>query len=106
MFNLLIKKRANTTVEFSLLVVVVIVVLVGMQAHLKRGIEGGLRRQTDQMAGQFSFEHGNITTTISESSTRFETQSNGISQSEISQSIIRITDEELEPLDVESQIRI
>lgn len=106
MRDLLIKKRANTTIEFTLLICVVILAIIGMQAHLKRGIEGGWRRQIEQMAGQFSFDHGNISTTVSESTSRIEVQSNGVNEVRISQDIIRITDEEIEPLDAELQIRI
>ena len=107
MIRMLIKeRRAMSTIEFSLLTVVVILAIIAMQAHFKRGIEGGWRRQIDQVAAQFSSDYENITTVIIESTNQTEAQSNGITEVTMFQDIIRITDEEIEPLDVESQIRI
>ena len=107
MIKMLIKeRRAMSTIEFSLLTVVVILAIIAMQAHFKRGIEGSWRRQIDQMSPQFSYEHGNFTTIVIESTNRNESEANGISYVNITQNYIRITDEEIEPLDVESQIRI
>ncbi|MFC1646545.1 hypothetical protein ACFL2Y_05160 [Candidatus Omnitrophota bacterium] len=65
MIRLLIKKRGQSTLEYAILIVVVIMALIGIQAYLKRGISGRMRDSTDQIGEQFSpeFTTYNITTT-------------------------------------------
>ena len=107
MISILLRTRAaNSTIEFSLLMVVVILSIIFMQAHFKRGVSGGLRIQIDQMADQFSYEHGNFTTRVIESTSRHDIEVGGISYSNASQGYIRFTEERIEPLDVEAQIGI
>ncbi len=64
MIRLLIKRRGQSTLEYAILVVVVIMALVGIQAYLKRGISGRMRDASDQIGDQFSPEHAtsNVTT--------------------------------------------
>jgi len=53
MIRLLINKRGQSTLEYAILVVVVILALIGIQAYLKRGISGRMRESTDQIGEQF-----------------------------------------------------
>jgi uncharacterized protein (UPF0333 family) len=53
MFKLL-RKRGQSTLEYAVLIVVIIAALIAMQVYLKRGIQGGLREKTDQIGEQFS----------------------------------------------------
>ena len=64
MLRLLIKKRGQSTLEYAILVVVVIMALVAIQAYLKRGIQGRMRDSADQIGDQFSpeFTEYNYTT--------------------------------------------
>jgi uncharacterized protein (UPF0333 family) len=71
MVRLLRKKRGQkrllgqSTLEYAILVVVVIMALVGIQAYLKRGIQGRMRESADQIGDQFSagLTTSNITST-------------------------------------------
>lgn len=65
MIRLLIRKRGQSTLEYAILVVVVIMALVGIQAYLKRGLQGRMRDSADQIGDQFSADYSsyNITTT-------------------------------------------
>ena len=54
MLRLLIKKRGQSTLEYAILVVVVIMALVAIQAYLKRGIQGRMKDSADQIGDQFS----------------------------------------------------
>jgi Flp pilus assembly pilin Flp len=65
MFRLLRKNRGQSTLEYAILIVVVIMALIGMQAYLKRGISGRMKDSTDQIGEQFNpnYQEGNITTT-------------------------------------------
>jgi uncharacterized protein (UPF0333 family) len=54
MFRLLKTKRGQSTLEYAILVVVVIMALIAIQAYLKRGIQGRMRESADQIGEQFS----------------------------------------------------
>ena len=56
MIRSLIKKRGQSTLEYAILVVVVIMALVAIQAYLKRGMQGRMRDSADQIGDQFSPE--------------------------------------------------
>ncbi|MFC1708476.1 hypothetical protein ACFL2J_00250 [Candidatus Omnitrophota bacterium] len=64
MIRLMIKHRGQSTLEYAILIVVVIMALIGIQAYLKRGIQGGMRGSADQIGDQFdpSALEGNIRT--------------------------------------------
>lgn len=64
MIRSLIKRRGQSTLEYAILIVVVIMALVGMQAYLKRGLSGRMRDSADQIGGQFNpnYAYGNVTT--------------------------------------------
>lgn len=77
-------RRGQTTLEFALLVIVVIGAVLAMQIWLKRSVMGKLRESGDQVGEQFSagFTNANYTTTIN--GTRSErTFSNGLQSSNI-----------------------
>lgn len=64
MIRLLKKNRGQSTLEYAILIVVVIMALIGIQAYLKRGIQGRMRDSSDQIGEQFSaeFSETNVTT--------------------------------------------
>jgi len=47
-------KKAQSTLEYALLIAVVVGVLITMQAYIKRGMQGKLRDVTDQIGDQYS----------------------------------------------------
>ena len=47
-------KRGQSTLEYAVLIVVIIAALVAMQVYLKRGIQGRMRESSDQIGEQFS----------------------------------------------------
>lgn len=49
-----IKKMGQSTLEYAILVVVVIMALIAIQAYLKRGIQGRMRDSADQIGEQFA----------------------------------------------------
>lgn len=65
MIRLLRKSRGQSTLEYAILIVVVIMALIGIQAYLKRGVQGRMRDSADQIGDQFSAEFSsyNILTT-------------------------------------------
>ncbi len=97
-------RTANSIIEFSILMVITILVFISMQAYLKRGVQGGLRRQIDQFAPQFSYEHGSVTTRTTESTSTDVSVAGGVTSVSVTQSLSRKTDETIEPSNVESRI--
>lgn len=49
-----LKKNGQSTLEYAVLIVVIIAALVAMQVYLKRGIQGRVRESADQIGSQFS----------------------------------------------------
>ena len=47
-------KRGQSTLEYAVLIVVIIAALIAMQVYLKRGVQGKLRESSDQIGEQFS----------------------------------------------------
>lgn len=48
------KKRGQSTLEYAVLIVVIIAALIAMQVYLKRGLQGRMRESSDQIGEQFS----------------------------------------------------
>jgi len=49
----LFNKRAQSTLEYAILIAVVVGALIGMQTYVKRGLQGRLRAATDDVGSQF-----------------------------------------------------
>ena len=78
MIRLLIKKRGQSTLEYAILIVVVIMALIGIQAYLKRGIQGRLRESSDQIGDQFSAEFTTYNIRTQSYADVSETQAGGV----------------------------
>jgi len=63
MFGL--SKKAQSTLEYAILIFVVVAALIVMQIYVKRGIQGRMRESSDQIGEQYSpgFTTSNYTTT-------------------------------------------
>ena len=49
-----LKENGQSTLEYAVLIVVIIAALIAMQVYLKRGIQGRMRESTDQIGEQYS----------------------------------------------------
>jgi Flp pilus assembly pilin Flp len=47
-------KAGQSTLEYAVLIVVIIAALIAVQVYLKRGIQGRMRQSSDQIGEQFS----------------------------------------------------
>ena len=65
-------KRAQTTIEYAVLIGVIVAGLIAMQVYLKRGMQGRLKASADDISGGFVYSPGatnsdyRITTTVNE----------------------------------------
>lgn len=49
-----LKSKGQSTLEYAVLIVVIIAALIAMQVYLKRGVQGRMRESSDQIGEQFS----------------------------------------------------
>ena len=49
-----LKTKGQSTLEYAVLIIVIIAALIAMQVYLKRGIQGRMRESSDQIGEQFS----------------------------------------------------
>jgi uncharacterized protein (UPF0333 family) len=86
MLKLLKQRKAQTTLEYAILIGVIVAGLIAMQIYLKRGWQGKLRDSADSMGEQFSPGHTtyhyvtNSTSNSTENSTFGATHTNIIAQ--------------------------
>jgi len=83
MLQYLNQKRGQSTLEYAVLIVVIIGALLTIQVYIKRGVQGRLRSAADDIGDQYSDGNTNeIKTTIRNSSTE-ETFTAGTSVSNL-----------------------
>ena len=63
MFKFLSKKRAQSSLEYAILIIIVLGALLSIQVYIKRGIQGRLRSATDDIGEQYSTGRMNISKT-------------------------------------------
>jgi hypothetical protein len=66
MMTYLNRKRGQSTVEYAVLIIIIICALISIQAYIKRGVQGRLKSATDDIGDQFS--PGNTNAIVSEKS--------------------------------------
>ena len=49
-----LNKKGQSTLEYAVLIVVIIAALIAIQVYLKRGIQGRMRESADQIGEQYS----------------------------------------------------
>jgi Flp pilus assembly pilin Flp len=49
-----LKKTGQSTLEYALVIAVIVAALVAMQTYIKRGVQGKLKANTDEVGEQFS----------------------------------------------------
>jgi len=81
MFKFLRKKKAQSTLEYAVLIIIVIGALLSIQVYIKRGIQGRLRQASDDIGSQYSVGNWNSTKTTSFHSNTVETYFAGVTNS-------------------------
>lgn len=80
--RLRLNKKAQSTLEYALLIGVVVAGLVAMQLYMKRGYQGKLRESSDQIGEQYSPSYTTGKSTVTKESTTRETVKSKISRTE------------------------
>ncbi len=77
-----IKKRGQSTLEYAVLVVIIIGALLSIQFYIKRGVQGRLKSAADDIGDQYSVGNTNViktTRTSSQTKDKFGVDGQGIS---------------------------
>ena len=83
MLRWLRNKRGQSTVEYAVLIVVVIAALLTIQNYVKRGVQGRLKSSADDIGDQYSEGNMNMMKRTKSSSRMHDTFQAGVSNSAI-----------------------
>lgn len=73
------RKKGQSTLEYAILIIIIIGALLSIQVYIKRGIQGRLKGAADDIGDQFSVGNTNVISTMTTSSTERETFTRGVS---------------------------
>ncbi len=76
-------RRGQSTLEYAILIVIVIGALIAIQFYIKRGIQGRFKQSTDDIGDQFSPANTEYTRTVTTGSKTTESFSAGVTESTI-----------------------
>lgn len=83
MFKYLNRKRqkGQSTLEYAILIIIIIGALLSIQVYIKRGVQGRLKSATDDIGTQFSPGNTNVVMKMITSSTSSDTFVDGATKS-------------------------
>ena len=84
MLQYLNQRRGQSTLEYAVLIVVIIGALLTIQVYIKRGVQGRLKSAADDIGDQYSDGNTNVIQTTVRNSTTVESFNAGVSSSSIS----------------------
>src|SRR6185503_9108019 len=76
-------KRGQSTLEYAVLIIIIIGALLSIQVYIKRGVQGRLKQATDDIGDQFSTGNTNVVKIMTTSSRSNESFDSGITRSEL-----------------------
>ena len=83
MLQYLNQKRGQSTLEYAVLIVVIIGALLTIQVYIKRGIQGRLKSSADDIGDQYSDGNTNVIKTTQRNSSTEESFNAGTSSSNL-----------------------
>ena len=76
-------KRGQSTLEYAVLIIIIIGALLSIQVYIKRGVQGRLKQAADDVGDQYSVGNTNVVKIMTTSSNTNETFLSGVSRSEL-----------------------
>lgn len=73
MFKMFNRMKAQSTLEYAVLIIIIIGALLTIQVYIKRGVQGRLKSATDDVGDQYSDGNTNITTTVTSNTKTHDT---------------------------------
>lgn len=83
MYSFLNKKKGQSTLEYAILIIIIIGALLSIQVYIKRGVQGRLKQATDDIGDQFSVGNTNVTKTRFTNSRTSDTFTTGVQKTEL-----------------------
>jgi len=83
MLQYLNQKRGQSTLEYAVLIVVIIGALLTIQVYIKRGVQGRLKSAADDIGDQYSDGNTNVLVQVIRNSSTLESDVNGQASSNI-----------------------
>ena len=83
MFKFLRKIKGQSTLEYAVLIIIIIGALLSIQVYIKRGVQGRLKSAADDVGEQFSVGNQNYLKTTKSHSKTSDTFANGQSTSKL-----------------------
>ena len=94
------RKQGQSTLEYAILIVIIIAALLSVQVYIKRGIQGRFKSATDDIGDQFSPSNTEETVVTTLKSVTSETFKDGASTSNIANEDTTLTvDREIDNID-------
>ena len=103
MLTYLNQKRGQSTLEYAVLVVIIIGALLSIQFYIKRGVQGRLKSAADDIGDQYSAGNTNVLKTTHTEGKTEETFKDGVSSSTIRGNEITNTTERSVILNIEQE---
>ena len=92
------KRNGQSTVEYAVLILVIVAALVAIQVYMKRGVEGKMRDSSDRIGEQYSAGHMSSTETTTQTGAMGTTETFGVGTK--GESVYTVT----EPAKIDKQI--
>ena len=77
------RQKGQSTLEYAILIIIIIGALLSIQVYIKRGVQGRLKSATDDIGDQFSPGNTDVVKTMTVTSVSKDTFSNGVTRSEL-----------------------
>jgi cytoskeletal protein RodZ len=81
-FNKMRSRRGQSTLEYAILIVIVIGALIAIQFYIKRGVQGRFKSSTDDIGDQFSPGNTDYNKVVTTSSRTLDTFQSGVTSTE------------------------
>jgi hypothetical protein len=91
MFKFLRKIKGQSTLEYAVLIIIVIGALLSIQVYIKRGIQGRLKSASDDIGDQFSVGNTNLRSTTIVVGNTLEQFRGGVTTSQLTQPEVTFT---------------
>ena len=85
MFKFLKKIRGQSTMEYAILIIIIIGALLSIQVYIKRGVQGRLKSAADDIGEQFSPGNTNAFVVTNSFSNTKDTFNSGVTRSDLLQ---------------------
>jgi len=82
-FNNRKRKKGQSTLEYAILIIIILGALLSVQVYIKRGVQGRLKQAADDIGSQYSDGNTNVIKKMITNSHEAQTFSGGVTRTEL-----------------------